>query len=106
MTHWFERTAGEGPALGQPHTDILPEEPTVLLLHNGIPDWIRDPLTGAQVEVHGTVSNPAVCPSCAKELPRALALVTARDGHPEQQLVVIECPHEKKYVFATRPRSP
>lgn len=100
------RTAGESSPIGALQADILPDEPNALLVHSGIPDWIADPITKQRVNVEGTLPMPSHCPHCRKPLPPGLALAAARDGYPTQQLVVVECPHEKTYVFLTRERGP
>lgn len=107
MTMWTERRFGDGPAMGATRADILPEEPNALLIHDGVPDWIRDPITNRQVRVEGTTTNPPKCPHCQGVLPtQGRVLLTERDGHPDEQLLVIECPHEGKYVIASLARSP
>lgn len=103
MTIWMERTAGESAPIGTPTVDPLPEEPTALLIHGGVPDWIRNPITGAQARVEGTETFKGPCPNCGAPV-QGLALKAEHHQGPDRQLLVIECPTEGKYVFCDRPR--
>ena len=56
-TEWFNRKAGSIAAQGS-------DDPTMLLVGDGPPDWVRLPpeLGGARVKVEG--SHTAPCPMC------------------------------------------
>lgn len=103
MTIWTERTAGESAPIGTPTADLVPEEPTAVLIHDGVPDWVKDPTTGQQARVEGIMRWHSPCPRCQTHI-RGKALVAKRPGHPDQQLLVLECPAEKTYLFMSRPR--
>lgn len=59
MTEWFDRKPGSPVAQGS-------EDPTMLLIGDGVPDWVRLPpeLGGARVKVLG--AHEAPCPMCGK----------------------------------------
>jgi hypothetical protein len=104
-TMWSERRAGESAPFGQTQVDLVKEENAVLI-SDGVPDWIKDPITHRQVRVEGVELQKNVpCPNCKHPIDSARVLVAQRDGHPEQQLVVYECPRERTFVFASRARS-
>jgi hypothetical protein len=57
MTEWFNRKPGDFAAQGV-------DDPTMLLLGDGAPDWVRLPpeLGGTQLKVQGAHAAP--CPMC------------------------------------------
>lgn len=102
-THWFERTP-DGPAIGQTTVEPLPEEPTTLLIHQNVPDWICCPMTGQKARVLGTREFSGPCPKCQQALAPQLLLIAERPDHPEGQFVVYECPTDG-FVFTGERRS-
>lgn len=62
MIEWFDRKPGSNVTQGS-------EDPTMLLIGDGPPDWVRLPpeLGGARVRVLG--SHTAPCPMCEGDAP-------------------------------------
>jgi len=100
----FNRIAGESAPLGRPTADTLPEDPTALLVHDGVPEWITNPITGARETVTGVEDMPkgTPCASCKAPLPATRALIATRTGFEDQELVVFECPHQTQYIVGAR----
>lgn len=107
MTTWFNRTAGEGAPLGHPSVDQLPDDPNALLIHSGIPDWIKNPMTGDQERVTGTEEFAAgtPCPHCHEALPRTVVLIATCTVFPTLELLAFECAREKLFIVASRKKA-
>lgn len=103
-TIWTDRYATD-PELGETRADLIPDEPGALLVHDGVPDRIRDPSSGLEAEVEGVEDyESVVCPNCKATVGPVRILVAERPNVPEHQLMILQCSAEKKFVVFSRTR--
>ena len=88
MTEWFDRKAGESGSISQ-------EDPTMVLIGDQTPDWVRLPeqLGGERLQVKGSFVN--YCPMCSAEEVKHLLC--------EGDYGVAECPKDGFVWYRVRP---
>lgn len=97
---WLEPKSASEPFTGEPVAREMSGEPGAFaLLGSDIPDWTRDPRTGAAVRVLDHFRATASCGHCATTVEDAIVLLTEMAGRADATWSVLCCPSCRQFVW-------